>query len=148
MQSFFSFAWPKEETDESPQTIPDEEKPRSWASVFENFREQKPSDETNSSVEAFRSFARRAHQLLERQQQRATQSRRAALHEESLLRERLSLALAEAEELEDLLKQAKWYQTASNIIKLWFQDVSCPGIGSRYKSIGIKNAGKTKHLFE
>ncbi|CAK9065437.1 unnamed protein product [Durusdinium trenchii] len=110
IQSFWSFAWPqeKDESPQSPETIPEEK--RSWASVFEHFREKGENSETNSAssdLKAFRSFARRAHQLLERQQQRAIQSRRAALHESSLRTERLSLALAEAEELEDLLKQVE-----------------------------------------
>lgn len=110
IQSFWSFAWPqeKDESPQSPETIPEEK--RSWASVFEHFREKGENSETNSvssDLKAFRSFARRAHQLLERQQQRAIQSRRAALHESSLRTERLSLALAEAEELEDLLKQVE-----------------------------------------
>ena len=90
------------------------QKSRSWAnSVLESFRVdtrglKSPGEEDlseSSSLEAFRSLTRRAHQLLARQQHRALVSRRAAAHENSYATERLSLALAEAEELEEVLKQ-------------------------------------------
>ena len=91
------------------------QKGRSWASsVLETFRvdtrgPKSPSEDDlsceSSSLEAFRSLTRRAHQLLARQHHRALVSRRAAAHENSYATERLSLALAEAEELEEVLKQ-------------------------------------------
>ena len=92
------------------------QKGRSWASsVLESFRvdtrldsrTKSPGEEDleSSSLEAFRSFTRRAHQLLARQHHRALVSRRGAAHENSYATERLSLALAEADELEEVLKQ-------------------------------------------
>eukprot|EP00931_Biecheleriopsis_adriatica_P061447 TRINITY_DN36947_c0_g1_i1.p1 TRINITY_DN36947_c0_g1~~TRINITY_DN36947_c0_g1_i1.p1 ORF type:complete len:574 (+),score=151.83 TRINITY_DN36947_c0_g1_i1:40-1761(+) len=58
-----------------------------------------------AGLEAFRSLARRSHQLLARQQRRAEASRRAAACESGHAAERLSLAIAEAEEMEEHLKQ-------------------------------------------
>ncbi|CAE7289472.1 unnamed protein product [Symbiodinium microadriaticum] len=93
------------------------QKSRSWASSvlesfrmdtrFENRATKSPGEEDleSSNLEAFRSLTRRAHQLLARRHHRALVSRRRAAHENSYATERLILAEAEADELEEVLKQ-------------------------------------------
>lgn len=92
---------------------------RSWASVFEGFRdraeESQPRGASSGQHAALRSFTRRAHQLLAKQHQRACESRRALALAQRFATERYVLSLAEAEELDDVLRSSELSASAASV---------------------------------
>eukprot|EP00930_Biecheleria_cincta_P029880 TRINITY_DN20737_c0_g1_i1.p1 TRINITY_DN20737_c0_g1~~TRINITY_DN20737_c0_g1_i1.p1 ORF type:complete len:687 (-),score=176.78 TRINITY_DN20737_c0_g1_i1:12-2072(-) len=85
--------------------------PVGWAPSFpqDDRGERGPHHQPDAAppfdLDAFRNLARRAHQLLARQQRRAVASHRAAECENCCATERLGLALAEADDLEEQLQR-------------------------------------------
>lgn len=125
MMSFWSFGWSQAEDKAEPsesENVPtldiSWEKPNGWASVLEGFRDRSRDGRTTADLSpphaALRAFTRRAHQLLAKQHQRSCQSRRAVAQDHNYATERLSLALAEAEELDDFLRQMKGSEPPSS----------------------------------